>query len=99
MEWLSKKEKREAGLFKAYIQGRLSVSEAQRQSGLPESTFWRRLKRYREGGALALAHRLRRRPSNRSLHRLRLHVCEMFRFSKATSVLAFFREEVKPLCQ
>ena len=94
MEWLSPKEKREAALFKAYLQGRLSLREA--RVGFAESTFWRRLKRYRQKGALGLAHRLRRRPSNRGHWWLRRQLCEAFPATGAPSALAFFRDFVKP---
>ena len=90
MEWLSPKEKREAALFRAYVQGRLS----RREVGLPESTFYRRLKRYRRSGALGLAHRLRRRPSNRAKPRLRRQLCHYFLLMGRPSALAFFRERV-----
>ena len=97
MEWLNPKEKREAALFRAYLQGRLLLPHVRRRLGLPESTFYRRLKRYREGGARALAHRLRRRPSNRSLRLVRRHLCGLFPVSDCPSALAFFREFVKPV--
>lgn len=96
MQWLSPKEKHQAGVFKALVQGRLTLAQARAKSGLPESTFYRRLRRYRQGGALALAHRLRHKPSHRAYHRLRRWALGTYAAAGPLSALAFYRQHVRP---
>ena len=76
MQWLNDREKRQASAFKQYVKGKLSVRESQERSGLSESTFWRRLKRYRAWGALSLGHQLRGRRSNRDKGPVRMKVLQ-----------------------
>jgi len=98
-EWLTQEEKKQAGVFKLYLRRQLSFREARERSGLAESTFWRRLKRYREGGALGLRHRLRGRPSNREKRGVRARVLlewDVLHPWLRPTARAFYRDWARP---
>jgi transposase len=55
----------EALTLNCYLDGDFSVEQAQDELGISRSTFFRRLRRYRSGGAAALGFPLRGKPSLR----------------------------------
>jgi len=81
---LSRKEQKQCALYPLVQKKVITLKEAGKKLGLSYRQVKRNYKRYRELGALGLAHRLRGRPSN---HRIPTHYRE--------SILSFYREHLQ----
>jgi transposase len=87
---LSEREEFQARIFRQYDLGSVSCPDAMKLLGLPQSSFYRRLARFRKDGRRGLVHRLRGRRKRNYLE-VRRQVVRLYRDNPSLFVSFFYQ--------